>query len=106
MYKKFLILVVLLLGFIVQISYADSVSFKSTSKDKDGNPIMLAGILTKPEGKGPFPAVVLLHGCAEIDDSNNRDKTWAKRLVSWGFVTLQVDSLRPRNMSNILLKNF
>jgi len=30
-----------------------------------------------------------------------RDHLWAERLVSWGYVTLQVDSFNPRNISSV-----
>ena len=101
MYKKHLILTLLIFGFITQISFAESVKFKSTSKGKDGKPVSLTGILTKPEGKRPFPAIVFLHGCSGLQHSTSRSETWSKRLVDWGYVTLQVDSFGPRDMSNI-----
>jgi dienelactone hydrolase len=101
MYKKYLIITILLFGFIVQISFAESVKFKSTSNGKDGEPVSLTGILTKPKDKGPFPAIVLLHGCSGLQHSKSRSELWSNRLVNWGYVTLQIDSFEPRNMSNI-----
>ena len=59
---------------------------------------MLTGKLTKPQGDGPFPALVCLHGCGGI---SSRDNRWAKRLSIWGYVVLQVDSFGPRGRSNI-----
>ena len=43
--------------------------------------------LTKPEGKGPFPAVVMFS-----DDGGWQDtpRHWRKRLNTWGYVTLEV----------------
>jgi dienelactone hydrolase len=74
--------------------------FRSSSKTESGQPLILTGILTKPIGDdGPFPAVVVLHGCAGIN--NYRDLDWVERLVSWGYITLQVDSLGPRNVPDI-----
>jgi dienelactone hydrolase len=101
MYKKYLIIIMLLFGFIVQISFADSVKFKSNSKGKDEMPLMLTGILTEPEGDGPFPAVALLHGCSGLQGSKSRSELWSNRLVNWGYVTLQIDSFGPRNVSSI-----
>jgi dienelactone hydrolase len=75
------------------------VSFASSEADLLGSPLVLAGRLQKPAGAGPFPAVVLLHGCAGIQPK--RDHRWAERLVSWGYVTLQVDSFRPRAISSV-----
>lgn len=58
--------------------------------------ILLRGRLSRPRGPGPFPAVVLLHGCtgpsAALDE-------WAARLAGWGFVAFQVDSFSPRGLS-------
>ncbi len=55
--------------------------------------------LTKPQGKGPFPALVLLHGCGGMVSSYPHD--WDRRLSEWGFVTLQVDSFSPRGISSV-----
>ena len=74
-------------------------SFESSEANLFGAPLLLSGRLQKPDGDGPFPAVVLLHGCAGVQPK--RDHLWAKRLVSWGYVTLQVDSFRPRGITSI-----
>ena len=71
-------------------------TFKS-KLDKIG----ISGILTKPDGNGPIPTVVFLHGCAGLDETNNRDNAWLNRLVKWGYATFQVDSFRPRDISTI-----
>jgi len=55
--------------------------------------------LTKPDGDGPFPAVVLLHGCGGMTSSYPNQ--WDQRLAEWGYVSLQVDSLTPRMISSI-----
>ena len=101
MNKKHLILTLLLFVFISQISFAENVKFKSTSKDNDGKPLFLTGILTKPEGNGPFPTIVLIHGCSGPQHSKSRSDSWSNRLLSWGYVTLQLDSFGPRNVSSI-----
>jgi dienelactone hydrolase len=77
---------------------AEVVSFKGTTKTASGDFVTLTGKLTKPQGDGPFPAVVLLHGCAGIDKCNDE---WADKLASWGYVALEVDSLGPRGLSEI-----
>ena len=81
------ILTVMLLG------SAAAVEFKGADS------LTLKGKLKKPKGDGPFPAVVLLHGCDGVNDE--RDSMWASRLKSWGYITLQVDSLGPRDDSFI-----
>ena len=100
MLKKCLILIVLILGFTFQITFAENIEFKSTSKGGDGNPILLTGVLTKPEGEGPFPAVVFLHGWCAHEYGKPRSESWSRRLVEWGYATLQLDSFSPRNVSN------
>jgi hypothetical protein len=52
-----------LMVFFVALSFAyaeEWVTFKGTSK-KDEQ-FMLKGVLTQPQGKGPFPAIVMLSG--------------------------------------------
>jgi dienelactone hydrolase len=51
-----------------------------------------------PPGNGPFPAVLVLHGCGGILDNH---RTWAGRLVGWGYAAVIVDSFGPRNQRNI-----
>ncbi len=65
----------------------------------EADALTLKGTLNKPPGDGPFPALVLLHGCGGIQP--RRDHRWAQRLSGWGYVTLQVDSFRPRGISNV-----
>ena len=65
-----------------------------------GPDIEIAAVLRKPEGDGPFPAVVLLHGCGGYDRNGNLARGWMPRIVRWGFVALAVDSLRPRGVKS------
>lgn len=58
----------------------------------------LAGTLIEPAGTGPFPAVVLLHGCGGV---SKRDMKWASRMTDWGFAVLHLDSLSPRGLKSI-----
>src|SRR4030042_2038735 len=89
-------LIVFITAILVACATTTSVTFQGPES------LMLKGTLIKPEGDGPFPAVVLLHGCEGMgeagSDSYNR---WASRLKSWGYLTLQVDSFGPRGDSFI-----
>jgi dienelactone hydrolase len=58
----------------------------------------LQGYLTRPQGAGPFPAIVLLHGCAGIIPAVK--DTWPERLSSWGYVVLVVDSFTTRGIKD------
>jgi dienelactone hydrolase len=51
-----------------------------------------------PPGDGPFPAVVVMHSCSGITDNT---RTWATRLVNWGYAALIVDSFGPRNSRSV-----
>jgi dienelactone hydrolase len=61
-----------------------------------GTPLL--GYLSRPEGNGPFPAVVVMHGCEGMRLSVK--ELWPKRLVSWGYVVLVVDSFTTRDITD------
>jgi dienelactone hydrolase len=82
----------------------DAVSFKGIHHGFFSSPVTLTGTLKKPVGAGPFPAVVLLHGCAGKQPA--RDDLWAQRLVDWGYVALLLDSFRARGISNVCAGGF
>ena len=80
------------------ISCTSTAVFNSLDTNQAGKQQILKGYLTKPAGDGPFPAVVLLHGCA---GPKERDWGWVAKLKRWGFVTLSVNSFGPRGVKNI-----
>jgi dienelactone hydrolase len=47
---------------------------------------------------GPFPAVVVLHGC---EGMGKHYRDWGKLLRTWGYAVLLVDSFGPRGQGNI-----
>jgi len=53
----------------------------------------------KPEGNGPFPAVILLHG---LDGMDKYYDAWADRLANRGYLTLQMDSFGVQDKPNVL----
>ena len=56
------------------------------------------GYLAKPEGTGPFPAVIGLHGCAGMPDATKRKLV--DELVGGGYVVLLVDSFATRGIDH------
>ncbi len=52
--------------------------------------------LSKPEGSGPFPAVVYLHGCNGL--STIARQRMAELITGWGYVSLVVDSFATRGI--------
>jgi dienelactone hydrolase len=70
-----------------QISGPFNVTF--TSADRAAlDPV--PAVFSVPEGRGPFPAVVLLHSCAGVTPG---EIAWARWLDQAGYVTLVVNSL-------------
>ena len=51
-----------------------------------------------PSGQGPFPAMIVMHGC---DGIGPHYRAWAQRLRSWGYVALLVDSFTPRSIREV-----
>jgi dienelactone hydrolase len=49
-------------------------------------------------GSGPFAAVLVLHDCGGVS-ANHR--SWAARLVSWGYVAAIIDSFSPRHVRSL-----
>jgi len=59
-----------------EVVWFDSQSFSSA-------PLTLRGYLRRPHGRGgPFPAVVLLHGCNGFPQQ--LDQSWGVRIAAWG----------------------
>jgi dienelactone hydrolase len=56
----------------------------------------LQGYLRHPNGTPPSPAVVLLHSCS--GNWRHIDERWGKRIASWGYAALSVDSFGPRGI--------
>ena len=61
----------------------------------DGPPITITGTLRLPAGAGPFPAVVLAHGCSGI---RNVEQGWQSKLREYGYATLVIDSFTTRRL--------
>ena len=72
------------------------VAFQNAKLDRYSQTEEVSGWLTKPEGGGPFPAVVLLHTCGGLQPHVTVD--WATYLKELGYVTLAVDSFGSRGL--------
>jgi dienelactone hydrolase len=59
-------------------------------------PLTIPGETYRPEGAGPFAAVVLLHGCEGVSPTSRR---WARWFRDRGYVALVVDSWTPRGLT-------
>jgi dienelactone hydrolase len=58
----------------------------------------IQGYLAKPDGAGPFPAVIGLHGCAGMHEATKQKLT--DGLVARGYVVLLVDSYATRGIDH------
>ena len=70
--------------------------------------------VVKPPGSGPHPVVIYLHDCGglapEVKSSefgtqsstpeSSREAFWTKRLLSWGYAVVLVDSYGPRGVND------
>jgi dienelactone hydrolase len=67
---------------------------------KDG--AKLKGFVYRPDGKGPFPAIVAMHGCDGLGTADSpvaaRYADWGERLAAAGFVALFPDSFASRGL--------
>lgn len=71
------------------------VSFQSEKLWPDTATMTIRGVLSKPQGQGPFPAAVLLPNCGG-PGTFEFAKFWPKYLNELGYVTLNVDHFAPR----------
>ena len=56
------------------------------------------GSLILPQGKPPFPAVLVMHGCNGVSPNT---RVWARRLASWGYAALIIDSFSNRGLKQV-----
>lgn len=62
---------------------------------------LIQGHLTKPSGDGPYPAVVIVHGCTGVPDdvkTGGAKGFWPEQLERAGYAVLLVDSFTSRNV--------
>jgi len=99
-------LILSLLCFIsAEAAAQEVVSFASLDGRANGTAAtVLSGLLFKPAGAGPFPAVVAMHGCGGLFNRKGklmaRESAWADLLTRRGYVVLFPDSFGPRKISS------
>lgn len=108
---RFRSMVLCALGTALGLNAAFSMAQQPVAKDLQfpAQPVALSSIdrpqmaLFKPEGAGPFPALVLMHQCGGLGarKPNESMLTWAKEAVARGYVALLVDSLGPRGVDTV-----
>ncbi len=77
----------------------EQVSFQASDPFTSGQ-VMLTAQLDKPLGNGPFPAVVLMHGCGGWQPAVQYSlEMLSEYLNEHGYVVLNLDSFGPRDLS-------
>jgi len=86
---------VMILLFLTGCGGASSTSINTTEPDGTLDQIPIR--LLKPDGRGPFPAVVIMHDCSGLGPrSSGVPERWAKELLGRGYVILIPDSFTTR----------
>jgi dienelactone hydrolase len=78
-------------------------SAQETIEIPNGDEKPLKGLLFRPEGPGPFPAVIALHGCGGLGAGGKlgaRHADWAGRLKAQGMIVLFPDSFGSRGLGS------
>ncbi|WP_136656403.1 dienelactone hydrolase family protein [Nitratireductor sp. XY-223] len=84
---------------VVHFRSAELASKASGQDDRNkGNGFPIWGHLARPDREGSLPAVVMMHGCGGMQQAHFE---WASLLNELGYVTLVVDSFRPRSVIRV-----
>jgi dienelactone hydrolase len=90
---KALALVLLLLGGCAGATSSLSIAVRPSN----GISEQIPATLMKPDGPGPFPAIVIMHDCSGLGiRSSGAPSRWATELVERGYVILIPDSFATR----------
>ena len=85
-----------LLMLLAGAAHAETITIASAASGEK-----LSATLIKPDGDGPFPAVVIVHDCSGLGPrSSGSPKRWADQLVPQGYVVVMPDSFAPRGIEN------
>jgi dienelactone hydrolase len=96
LFASTLVLVLLVAG-VADAAGPDTVEFSNGD-------ITLKAVRFRPEGAGPFPAVIAMHDCSGLNSPSGRIaskyREWAQLLVRDGFVVLFPESYNSRGLDN------
>jgi len=98
--RRWALVVLIALLVAVTAAHADTPYSGSTvtiASTTNGQPQDLPATLLRPEGTGPFPAVVIMHDCSGLGArSSGSPGRWGSVLAGAGYVVLIPDSFTPR----------
>ena len=79
-------------GLLSGIANAENVTIPGTASTPS-----IPGYLARPSGAGPFPAILILHGC---EGFGSLESSTADELAGLGYVALAIDALKPQGLTN------
>jgi dienelactone hydrolase len=89
--------------FVLALACSEAAAAPEQIDIPDGG-LALHAMLYRPEGPGPFPAVVALHDCGGLTQRPNAEaqlySKWADKLVADGFVVVFPDSFGSRGLGS------
>lgn len=91
---KLILIVALLVGYLPEYAQTDGYppfEFKVDSITFSNGPVRLAGAFLKPNGNGPFPAVVMVHGAGSSTFDEPAFRIHANAFIHGGFAVLLYD---------------
>lgn len=74
--------------------YADESAFEERDVTVDAGDVDLDGLLTVPDGSGPFPAALLVHGAGLHDPDGTDANAKVLKDLAWGLASEGIASLR------------
>ena len=96
MLTRFLPLILLSFMFLAGCGSATT-GLSITTTTSNGESEQIPATVLKPDGPGPFPAVVILHDCSGLGPrSSGAPDRWARELIGWGYVVVIPDSFTTR----------
>lgn len=75
-------------------SYVEAATFDQRDLAVDAGDVSLDGILTVPDGDGPFPGVVLVHGAGVHDPDGTAGSSRILQDLAWGLASEGIATLR------------
>jgi len=87
----------MLLALVGSSTAAPTTGLAISTRTPGGWPEKIPATLDRPEGTGPFPAVVIMHDCSGLGPvSSGAPGRWARELVDRGYAVLVPDSFSTR----------
>jgi dienelactone hydrolase len=88
-------------AFALTLFSATSSAQQTLTFSSAGSAQQIPATLFKPEGNGPFPAVVMVHDCSGLGPrSSGTPARWTRELLQQGYVVLIPDSFSPRGIND------